>query len=132
MQLFSNNSVDHLAFYDTTGMRLKNVVVGGGRDLCMCFSLAQGASVTNGIKGDIYIYVDGTATAQVWWSGALDHFLASSYRPGAYKALPACGSVDLDSLKASWPAIAAQPSVTEVVSTLANVNIGNAKTSAVT
>ncbi|KAH6666029.1 hypothetical protein B0J14DRAFT_491596 [Halenospora varia] len=132
MQLFSNNSVDHLAFYDTTGVRLKNVVVGGGRDLCMCFSLAQGASVSNGIKGDICIYVDGTATAQVWWSIALDDFLASSYRPGAYKSLPACGNVDLDSLKASWSATAAQPSVTEVVSTLGNINIGNTKSSAIT
>lgn len=39
-EFFINNTVDRLAFYDTTGVRLKNAVVGGGHDLCMCFSLA--------------------------------------------------------------------------------------------
>lgn len=53
MEFFSNNTVDRLAFYDTTGVRLKNVVVGGGHDLCMCFSLAQSSSVKGALDADI-------------------------------------------------------------------------------
>ncbi|KAH8761828.1 hypothetical protein F5882DRAFT_415821 [Hyaloscypha sp. PMI_1271] len=132
MQLFSNNTVDRLAFYDITGVRLKNAVVGGGHDLCMCFSLAQSTSTTSAIKADICIWINSVAQAEIYWRLDVDSFLTGSYRPGAYKALPACGSVDLDSLKASWSATAVQPSVTEIVSTLSNVNVNGGKVTAVT
>lgn len=53
MEVFGNSTHDSLAFYDVTGVRLKNAVVGGGAVLCMCFALPQGG--TDGIKGDICI-----------------------------------------------------------------------------
>jgi len=119
MEAFSNNSADHLAFYDTTGVRLKNAVVGGGTPLCMCFSLSPGGS--GGIIGDICIWVDGTAQAEIWWSLSLDSVMAGDYRPGALKSLPQCAGVDLDGLKATWSATAAQQSVAEAIKTLSNI-----------
>ena len=83
MEVFSNNTIDLLAFYDITGVRLKNAVVGGGTVLCMCFSLAQGSS--SGINGDICIWVDGGAQAEVYGNLSLDNFLVGNYRPGATK-----------------------------------------------
>lgn len=129
MDVFSNNTHDLLAFYDITGVRLKNAVLGGGTALCMCFSLAQLAA--NGLKSDICIYVDGTAQSPVYWSISTDNFLAANYRPGSFKSLPQCAIVDLDALKASWSATAVQPSVTEVVKTLPNVGAGSGNTKTV-
>jgi hypothetical protein len=107
---------DTIALYDTTGVRLRDTRVGGGIDVCMCFSLERSDSA----KGDFCFYVRGTGQADVWWNLHLEHIIAGNYRPNSGKALPQCGSVDLKSLRAAWSATAFQPSVTEVESTVGN------------
>ena len=114
IDVYSNNSIDRLAFYDESGVRLVGAVVGGGRDLCMCFALGN----PDGSAGDICWWFNGDAQVDIWWTLQLDHLIGGAFRPGSAKSLPQCSEVDLDGLRASWSATAVMPSATESVITL--------------
>jgi hypothetical protein len=110
IEVYSNNTKDTLALYDETGVRLMGAIVGGGTDLCMCFALSSTSQ-----PADICWWVSGDGQADIWWSLQLDHVVGGSFRPGAAKALPHCGDIDLQAVKQSWSATAVQPSLTESV-----------------
>lgn len=114
MESFANNTERMLALYDLLGSRLENARVGGGYEVCMCFAMAQ--IIENGIQAAVCIWVDGMGRGSVYdwdWKG---HW-AGSYRPNLGRALPPCKNVDVNSLKAQWSSTAAQPTVSERVST---------------
>lgn len=106
MESFGNNTELTLAFYDTTGIRLQGVRVGGGLDVCMCFAMAQ---VSGSFRAAVCQWVSGTGYG---------HDYYNSYRPNAEKSLPLCKDVNVDQMRAKWSATAVQPTVSERVSTV--------------
>jgi hypothetical protein len=109
MDVYSNNTVDTMALYDETGVRLSGAIVGGGVDLCMCFAL----STSSGTRADLCWWMSGNGQQDIWWSFQQDYIVAGSFRPGAAKSLPQCGNINLQAVKASWSATAVQPTLVE-------------------
>jgi hypothetical protein len=99
MEAYSNNS-DAFAVYDESGVRLAGVVIGGGLDVCMCFSLRT----AGGSAADMCWFVTGDGQVDIWWQLQLDHLIGGSYRPGSAKSLPQCSAIDLSAAQASWSA----------------------------
>ena len=102
MNAYSNIS-DPFAVYDESGVRLTSVVVGGGRDVCMCFSL----STASGRAADMCWWVGGDGQVDIAWQLQLDYVITGSFRPGSAKSLPQCSQIDLSAAQASWSATAA-------------------------
>ena len=67
------------------GTQLTGVIVGNGVPLCMCSAFGR----SDGRKGNICLYIDGTGQGDVWWSVRLDDIFASDYRIGS-KAMLSC------------------------------------------
>ena len=103
-----------LGLYERGGTRLEGAIIGGGRELCMCFSV----STIAGLGNDICIYFEPAGGAEMWWSLQSDDRLASAVQSGSAKALPHCADVDIGSLEASWVATAVEPSATGRVSSI--------------
>ncbi|KAK6516528.1 hypothetical protein TWF506_006434 [Arthrobotrys conoides] len=102
------NTTDSLAFYDITGQELKDVRVGGGRDLCMCFAMKDSAGST--FAGALCIWVYGNDGQSEDAGGSV----VCSYRPAVAlgKALPVCGGdFDLEAARETWSRTAVQVSI---------------------
>ena len=106
---YTNDTSRTLGLYERGGTRLEGAIIGGGRELCMCFSV----STIAGLGNDICFYFDPTGGVDVGYYG-----LASAYQSGSAKALPHCADVDIGSLEASWVATAVEPSATGPVSSI--------------
>ena len=111
---FTNDTSRTFGLYERGGTRLEGAIIGGGRDLCMCFSV----STIAGLGNDICYYFAPTGDLDMWWELHIDHRIASSVRSGSAKALPHCADVDIASLEGSWIATAIQPSATGPVSNI--------------
>ena len=113
MESFGNNTELKLALYDTTGIRLENARVAGGKDVCMCFAMSRAIS---SFTGALCLYIDGMGYGWV-----RDWTMAESYRPNAAKSMPICKNVNVDDLKSQWSATAFKPTFSERVSTVAGL-----------
>jgi len=110
MNEYTNDTVTTLAFYDFSGVKLINAGVGLGKELCLCFSMSTVAAAAYNI---CWAY---DAIGQVMTDGG--GWPITSYRPGASKTLPQCGSVNVDALQASWSLTAVMPQATGPILTL--------------
>jgi hypothetical protein len=110
MDVYRDNN-DTMALYSRDGIRLRDIRVGGGTEVCMCFSLTG----KNGGFGDFCVYVGEQGMALV-----NSRVLSLSYRPNGQKTLPECGDVDLQAASASWSATAFMPAITERTSIVGN------------
>ena len=106
---YTNDTSRTLGLYERGGTRLEGAIIGGGRELCMCFSV----STIAGLGNDICFYFEPAGGTELWLDG-----LASAVQSGSAKALPHCADVDIGSLEASWVATAVEPSATGPVSTI--------------
>ena len=113
---FGNDTSATLAFYDTTGTQLTGVIVGNGVPLCMCSAFGR----SDGWKGNICLYIDGTGQGDVWWNTQLEHILASDYRISG-KAMLSCVGANLSSLQAQWSSTAPSPSKTVSTKNIAGI-----------
>lgn len=105
---YTNDTSRTFGLYERGGTRLEGAIIGGGRELCMCFS----ASTIAGLGNDMCFYFGPTGDLEMWWELHIDYRIASSIRSGSAKALPHCADVDIGSLEASWAATAVGPSAT--------------------
>lgn len=119
MDVFANDTTNALAIYDSTGTRLIDARVGNGYEICLCFSMQQTGSTD--FKGAMCWWVDGSGRGDLRWHLWYDDILAGSYRPNVAKALPQCKDVDVDVLKSSWSASAAQGTATGASKTISPV-----------
>lgn len=106
MDTFSNNTVDPVALYDTSGVRLRDVRVGANIDLCMCFSLIGRGTSESDLWGDFCFWVSGSGQLKMAASSAFaecgnDGSVLMAYRPNAQKALAKCSGADITALQAS-------------------------------
>jgi hypothetical protein len=111
---YTNNTSRTLGLYECGGTRLEGAIIGGGRELCMCFSV----STIGGLGNDMCFYFGPTGDFNLWWELHIDYRIASAVRSGSAKALPHCADVDIASLEASWAATAVGPSATGSVSNI--------------
>jgi len=118
---YTNDTSRTFGLYERGGTRLEGAIIGGGRELCMCFSV----STIGGLGNDMCFYFGPTGDFDLWWELHIDYRIASAVRSGSAKALPHCADVDIASLEASWAATAVVPSATGSVS-----NIGPTTTTA--
>jgi hypothetical protein len=113
---YTNDTSRTLGLYDRDGTRLEGAIIGGGRELCMCFSVSTIGP--DGSGNDMCFYFGPTGDSVLWWDLSIDYRIASSIRSGSAKSLPHCAEVDITSLEASWSATAVEPSVTGAVSNI--------------
>jgi hypothetical protein len=107
---YRNDTVNTLAYYDESGVKLIGAGVSLGRSLCLCFSM----STDLGSKFDIcwYFYGDGR------YMGDYLGIPYGSFRSGSDKTLPSCANVDVASLEAAWSQTAIMPTYTGDVETI--------------
>jgi len=106
---YSNDTSRTFGLYERGGTRLEGAIIGGGRELCMCFSVSAMA----GFGNDICFSFGPTGDLETGFSLDLVRFtVVGAVRSGSAKALPHCADVDIASLQSSWSATAVMPSVT--------------------
>jgi len=106
---YSNDTSRTFGLYERGGTRLEGAIIGGGRELCMCFSV----SVIAGFGNDMCFYFGPTGSLETGFSrDIIATTLVGAVRSGSAKALPHCADVDIASLESSWSATAVMPSVT--------------------
>jgi hypothetical protein len=111
---YTNDTSRTLGLYEQGGTRLEGAIIGGGKELCMCFSVSTIAGTGN----DMCFYFGPTGDLDMWWSLQIDYRIASAIQSGSAKALPHCADVNIASLEASWAATAVEPSATGAVSNI--------------
>jgi len=114
LSAYTNDTSRTLGLYERGGTRLEGAIIGGGRELCMCFSV----STIGGLGNDMCFYIGPTGDFDLWWELHIDYRIASAVQSGSAKALPHCADVDIGALEASWAATAVGPSATGPVSNI--------------
>ena len=117
MDIYSNNT-DTFAIYDESGVRLAGVIIGGGLDLCMCFSLR---TTSGSSASDMCWWMSGDGMQDVLTGVISVPVVAGLYRSGSGKSLDHCGDIDLASAQAAWSATAVTHTVSERTRTLGGV-----------
>ena len=107
---YTNDTSRTFGLYERGGTRLEGAIIGGGRELCMCFSV----STIGGLGNDMCFYIGPTGCFDLWWQLQIEYRIASAVQvqSGSAKSLPHCADVDIGSLEASWVATAVEPSAT--------------------
>ena len=111
---YTNDTSRTFGLYERDGTRLEGAIIGGGKELCMCFSVSN----TVGLGNDMCFYFGPAGDIDLWWTSQDGTRIISSVQYGSAKALPHCADVDIGSLEASWVATAVEPSATGPVSTI--------------